>query len=178
MVWEGNGCAPASVIDHDDGFVVACNGGSSVVKLDADGRELWRKDQDGNGVKLNQPNDLTHGKDGDLWFTASGYPDPAKQPQGQVFNMSAEGEMTLVADGLSYANGLAVLPGEDTLLVADMFNSRILSYPILGASLGEPAVWADLAKIAPNGDGAMPPFPDGMEIGPDGNLYVAIWGGQ
>lgn len=178
VMWEGNGCAPASVIDHGSGFVLACNGGSTVVKLDADGNELWRKDRDGKGVKLNQPNDLTHGKNGDLWFTASGSPDPAKQPQGQVFNMSAEGEITLVADGLSYANGLAVLPGEDTLLVADMFNSRILAYPILGASLGEPTVWADLAKVAPNVDGALPPFPDGMEIGPDGNLYIAIWGGQ
>ncbi|WP_419913940.1 SMP-30/gluconolactonase/LRE family protein [Hoeflea sp.] len=178
VFWDGNGCAPASVIDHDGGFVVACNGGSAIVRLDADGNELWRKGRDDSGVNMNQPNDLTHGGNGDLWFTASGAPDPAQQPQGQVFHMTAGGDVTLAAEGLSYANGLAVVPNGNTLLVADMFTSRILAYPIEGSSLGEPKVWADLASIAPNGDGALPPFPDGMEFGPDGNLYIAIWGGK
>lgn len=177
-VWPGNGCFPASAIDFASGFLVACNGSSAVVQLDGDGNEVSRSNGDVNGVLYNQPNDFIDDGNGGVWFTASGAPDPSVQPQGQVFHMTADGQSTLVADGLSYANGLAVTTDNSTLLVADMFNSRILSYPIDGTTLGEPTVWSDLSMVSPNTDGQTPTFPDGMEIGPDGLLYVAIWAGS
>lgn len=179
VLWQGEGCFPAGARPFENGFLVACNGSSSVVRLDSNMEVQWVTASTIDGIPLNQPNDIALDGAGGAWITASGAPDPSLQPKGQVLHFAADGQARLVADNLAYANGLAVSADGQTLLVAEMFASRILAYPIEdGMELGEPSVWADLSEASPNSVSELAPFPDGMTIGPDGSLYVAIWGGQ
>ncbi len=77
----------------------------------------------------------------------------------------------LVASGLGVPNGMAFSQDGSTLYLIDTLARTLLAYPVdvLAGSLGEPAIVTDFMGI--------PGKPDGMTIGPDGSLWVAMWGG-
>jgi Entner-Doudoroff aldolase len=77
----------------------------------------------------------------------------------------------LVARGLGVPNGMGFSPDGATLYLVDTLARTLLAYPVdpYGGGLREPAVLSDFLDI--------PGKPDGMTVGPDGSLWVAMWGG-
>src|SRR5690606_15160134 len=78
------------------------------------------------GKKLNRPNEAVYRGNGDLYFTDPPYglekniQDPLKEiPYQGVYKVSARGEITLLLDSLTRPNGIAFLPGEKTLIIAN-----------------------------------------------------------
>jgi gluconolactonase len=126
-----------------------------------------------NGQPLNKPNDLYFDDHNNLIFTCPGSAD--KEELGYVVVRTPTGLAEIIADGLAYPNGLAFYPDSRTLLVAETHHQRIWQgfWDAEGLSWETIRVWSQVIDAPVN---AQIPGPDGMTVGPDGNLYVAIFG--
>lgn len=78
------------------------------------------------GKKFDSPNDLVVKSNGDIYFTdppyglEKGINNPSKAaPYQGVYRISANGTVTLLTDSISRPNGIAFLPGEKKLLIAN-----------------------------------------------------------
>ena len=109
------------------------------------------------------PNDLVFDEAGNLYFTDSGSwsPEPGSR-SGRVFRVTSNRDLSIVATGLAFANGIALSEDESRLFVAETITKRILSIDL--QKKGRPEMLAQMH----GGVG-----PDGMALGTDGNLYVA-----
>ncbi len=125
------------------------------------------------GQPLNMPNDLLFDEQHNLLFTCPG------PPQGDQFGYVAvytpTGSVEIIAEGLIYPNGLALYPDGHSLLIAETHQQRIWC----GYWDAEVISWENIrvwASVVDPPNGADLPGPDGLCIGPDGNLYAAIFG--
>jgi sugar lactone lactonase YvrE len=82
---------------------------------------------------------------------------------GRVVLVRPDGEMREVAEGLRWPNGMALIDGDRTLLVADSHAEQLIAYDVGGdGTLSDPRVWADLEHA-----------PDGICADADGAVWVA-----
>lgn len=82
---------------------------------------------------------------------ASG-PPPGEVAPGQVVLVPADGEARIVADDLSFPNGMAVSADNSTLVVAESYRMRLTAFEIAAdGSLGDRRVFADLGEDPPDG---------------------------
>ncbi len=126
-----------------------------------------------NNKPLDMPNDLLFDDQGNLIVTCPGSPDD-EQP-GYVIVYSSTGLTEIIAEGLNYPNGLALLPDRQTLLISETHQQRIWGgyWDAKNLSWETIRVWTPLVDNPTNSD---IPGPDGMAVGPDGNVYVAVFG--
>lgn len=114
-------------------------------------------------------NDMTLDRSGGLW--AGVMHRGLLATRGAIFHAPSLDEAPhAVASGLGVPNGMKFSRDGSTLYVIDTLMRTLLVYPARGAALGEPAVISDFLGI--------PGKPDGMTMGPDGTLWVAMWGGS
>lgn len=135
------------------------------------------------GKKLNSPNDVTFRSNGDMFFTDPPYglpkqaDDPTKEtPHNGVYKVS-NGKATLISDSLTRPNGIAFLPGERTLLVANSDPDKAMWYAFeLGEndSVTSAKVFYDATPNAKKGEGGLP---DGLKVDKQGNVYATGPGG-
>ena len=171
--WTKDHCGPTALIEFGNHhLLVACYDANTIVELDQNGKELRSIEHDDAGKPFVGPNDFAADGAGGIYLTASGAFDLKAPITGAVLHISADGRhLVEVANTIHYSNGLTVSKDRKTLLVTEMFASRILSFPInADGSLGTRSVWARLQDLAPptphedayNG-------PDALKLGPDGN---------
>lgn len=79
---------------------------------------------------------------------------------GRLIRIDPDGQATILLDALSFANGVAVLPGSERVLVAETAKDKIHSVAITG---GDRVLFA-----------ATPGLPDNISIGTDGLVWVAL----
>jgi sugar lactone lactonase YvrE len=66
--------------------------------------------------------------------------------------VTADGSARRVADGISFANGMAVTPDNSTLILAESYANRLTAFDIVpDGSLSNRRVWADLDGGVPDG---------------------------
>lgn len=172
------GCGPTAIAPYGEGFLVLCHLGARVVSVDAQGRELRRWSNDESGAPLMDPNDASADGQGGVFFSDPGPFTRVGRPQGWVMHLSASGVLRRAAGPLRYPNGVHV--AGDALYVSEHLGSRVLRYGIEApGELDEAQTFADLTRI-PRPARYRRTYtlagPDGLEFGPDGNLYVAIYG--
>ena len=79
---------------------------------------------------------------------------------GSIFRVEPGGTFRVVADGLQWPNGMAVLADDATLVVADSHARQLVAFTIGdGGALSDRRTWAELEHapdgICPDGDGAV-----------------------
>ncbi len=93
---------------------------------------------------------LAYVNSGNFDFTA-GPPRGATQP-GLVALVTPDGRARVVAEDLSFPNGMAIAPDNGTLVVADSYRHHLVGFDIaIDGSLSGRRVWADLGEEAPDG---------------------------
>ncbi|HET7178604.1 MAG TPA: SMP-30/gluconolactonase/LRE family protein [Chryseosolibacter sp.] len=130
-----------------------------------------------NGKKFNSPNDVVVRSNGDLFFTDPPYgmPEGGQEiPFHGVYKVSG-GVTTLLVDSLTRPNGLAFLPGENTLLIANSDSAKAMwyAYDLAGDSLTNARIFYKLPTAALKESG----LPDGLKIDRQGNVFATGPGG-
>jgi sugar lactone lactonase YvrE len=136
---------------------------------------LLRREPDGSvvthadltGLSGHPWNDIVVDGRSNAYVNNSGFNLPAgeKFAPGFIAVVGSDGSARQVADGLWFANGMAVMPDNSTLIVAESYGKRLAAFDIAAdASLSNRRIWADL------GDGV----PDGICLDAEG----AVWYGD
>ena len=142
---------------------------------DGSGPVTWIDEVDavsGNG--FNAPNDLVVRSDGVVYFTDPTYGMVGSSDLGYngLFRVTPGSPPTVVAEwqgiqGTNQPNGVALSPDEALLFVTDSQQGNLLVWRV------DPDGSLDYLEVV---DGGLV-IPDGMCVGPLGNLWVATWDG-
>jgi sugar lactone lactonase YvrE len=70
----------------------------------------------------------------------------------EIILVSPEGIARIVADNMSFPNGMVITPDSNTLIVGETFAVRLTAFNIMeDGSLTDRRIWANLKTIAPDG---------------------------
>lgn len=134
------------------------------------------------GKKFNSPNDAIYDSKGNLYFTDPPYglekrmEDPKKEiPFQGVYKVKSNGSVTLLLDSISRPNGLALMPGEKTLIIANSDPDKPVWYAfdVNDDVLSNGRIFYNAAGY----DSTVKGLPDGMKIDRNGNVFAAGPGG-
>jgi gluconolactonase len=142
------------VADRRRGILAISRSGNIRVVVDTD-----------QGNRFRGPNDLVFDLNGDLYFTDP-HGSSAENPFGRVYRFCSSGELTCLASGLAFPNGLVLSRDGQSLFVANTRKNRILRYVL------SPPVRSYVFSQLSGGWG-----PDGIALDVAGNLYIAHYGG-
>ncbi len=127
--------------------------------------------QTADGRPLNKPNDLAFDAVGNCIFTCPNY--TKDQPPGFVCCLRPNGEASVIGQPFEFCNGLAFVDDGRTLIVAETQTYRLWkgAWDAANCRWIDPQLWGDVS-----GQGHGPGGPDGMALGADGLMYVAVYG--
>ena len=149
-------------------------------------RRVTRTEYDGSittlashyqGKQLNSPNDIVCKSDGSVWFTdpvfgiLGNYEGERATPEleSNIYCVTPDGDVLLVAEGINQPNGLAFSPDESMLYVVE---SRGTPRHILALDVGESYQLSNERIVIAADDGGTP---DGFRVDTAGNLWCG-WG--
>jgi len=175
------------VLDPGGNLVLCQHGNRQMVKMDAplDKPEAKYIIVAGsfNGKRFNSPNDAVYNSAGELFFTDPPYglekniDDPKKEiPFQGVYKVKNNGEVILLIDSITRPNGIAFLPGEKKLLVANSDPEKPYWYvfdTVKNDSLENGKIFYDPSDAAKSEKG----LPDGLKVDKNGNVFASGPGG-
>ena len=136
-----------------------------------------------NGKRFSSPNDAAYNDAGELFFTDPPY---GLQTQGDndskkeisfngVYKVKTNGEVILLVDSITRPNGIALVPGEKKLIVANSDGKKPNWYifDINGDSVSNGKIFYSATEEAK----AMKGLPDGFKIDRNGNIFASGPGG-
>lgn len=173
IVWAKTGCPNGQLIRPDGSHWVCDPQRSAVYSVGSDGTiEKAIVERFCAGTIVHSPNDLIADSRQNLYFTDS------IRTDGKVFFKGADGTERVVADGIDYANGLALSADENRLFVAESYQNRILVIELAepGVPKSQARVFANL-PTHPSGN-PIHNLPDGLALDQQGCLWVAHYGMQ
>jgi sugar lactone lactonase YvrE len=178
MVWDGKknsvfsaekGCGQSAVVPTARGeFLTTCYDNGTIGRIAADGKSLPPYTHDKDGHRFVGPNDLAPDRRGGVYFTTSGSHGDAID--GKVFYIAADGTISLKADDVHNANGLAVSRDGAILYVVETDENRLLKFKIAAdGSLSDRRIVVNLDDLAHH---AVHIWPDGVKIDSRGQIYL------
>lgn len=165
------------------GKLLICNHGKRAIQeMDIETKQRKTLISKFKGKAFNSPNDLIESKAGDIYFTDPPYglegldESPLKElSYNGVYKLTRDGRVTLLADTLTFPNGVALSPDEKTLYISQSDPNAIHIYKLdLNSINSKPELWVDLSSYA-NQDS--PGLPDGMAVDINGNIFATGPGG-
>lgn len=131
------------------------------------------------GKKFNSPNDVAIRSNGDYFFTDPPYGMPKNVEQEIPFQgvyKVVGGKVTLLVDSITRPNGIAFMPDERTLIVANSDPKKAIWYAFdvsENDSLTNARIFHDATEAAKTAPG----LPDGLKIDKRGNVFATGPGG-
>ena len=168
VVWKQEGSGANAVERFGSGFIIAGYDNGTIVLTDANGKTTSVIDHDDEGQKLLGPNDIALDGKGGAYVTLSG-PWETLPIVGKVVYVTPDGKAKVVAEDIHYANGVALSKDSKTLYVNESEANRVIQFTIAeDDSLSDRKLFLRLYELGE------PPsaYPDGIKLGPDGNLYI------
>ena len=173
----GLSCGPTAIARYQEtDFIVLCHLDAKLLHVSPDGTVLAEIAEASDGTALRNPNDASSDGQGGVWFTDPGRFSAHAGPEGRLYHLAPDGTLTLHADGLAYGNGVHVDTAGKRLLLSEHLARKVWSYPLDGSGLGERTLVIDLDALPIPKPRYPEAGPDGLEIGPDGTLWVAEYG--
>jgi gluconolactonase len=136
-----------------------------------------------NGKRFDSPNDAVISSNGDIYFTDPPYgleknaEDKNKEaPYQGVYKLSADGKLTLLIDSITRPNGIAFLPGEKQLIIANSDAARPYWY-IYDVSANDSLTNGRIFYNASEAGAQQPGLPDGLKVDSQGIVYATGPGG-
>ena len=186
------GGAPNGInMDLDGNIIIANFFDGPLQKLDVTTGRVETICTEVEGVRLTHANYPLIDTRGNIWCTNSTFADPWEaaldgRSDGFVFRVAPDGVGTILADGIQFANGIALDAEERFLCVCQTTGCNVLRYPIHGdGSLGPVELYGPvLGNRIPAGvtpDQLPPPeilrtlgLTDGCAFDSEGNLWVTL----
>lgn len=166
------GGRPLGLQPGRDGSVLICDHDRGLLRMSAGGDVRVLVDHV-DGAPLRFASNVVDGADGTVWFTVSTRRWDLQNYLGDIFEHSCtgmlvrldpDGVVTVLRDGLKFANGLALAPDESHLLFAETEGYRVSRYWLSGTKTGS------VEPLVEN----LPGLPDNISLGSDGLVWVAI----
>ena len=126
-----------------------------------------------DGVPMLFTNNAAVAADGTIWFSDSSMVWSVEQWKndlvehtrtGRLLRLSPDGHLEVVLTGLCFANGVALTPEEDAVLVAETGTCAIRRVHLVGGEARETTMWIE----------DLPGHPDNISLGTDGLIWVTI----
>lgn len=156
-----------------DGRLLVCDADVGLLAVDPSTGAIEPLVTEVDGVALRCTNNAAVADDGTIWFTDSSRRFPVHHytgdflehsGTGRLFRRDPDGTLETVMDGLHFANGVALDPHGDFVLVAETGMYRIVRWWLTGEQQGRSDVFAEV-----------PGFPDNLSTGPGGTLWCALF---
>lgn len=161
------GGAPNGMMVLDDNTLLFCDSKKNAIRaLDLRTGKTRTLADSVNGKPLNAPNDLIQDRKGNILFTCPGGSE--KAPVGYMCALTPKGEVSLIADGMYFPNGLLLINDETQIIINETWQHRLI--------IGE---WntktLTIENIRPfhdiGGDGE----PDGLALSSDNRIHAAVF---
>jgi sugar lactone lactonase YvrE len=156
--------SPFSIDWLPDGRLLIVSGPEGVLlRREPDGSLVTYADL--SGLSNHPWNEIVVDGRGNAYVNNIGFAFPAGEfAPGTVALLTPEGSVRQVADGVAFPNGMAVIPDNSTLIVAESYGNKLTAFNIAeDGGLSNRRVWADL------GDGV----PDGICLDAEGAVWYA-----
>ena len=178
------GGEPNSLNFLPDGRLLIANFEGTLQVLDTGTGTIETLISEVDGVTITHSNYALADADGYVWATESTrFPHPGPEAitemlanlDGWLFVRRPDGSSEILAEGLAFANGLALSPDGRFLFVAETFNGRVSRAEILtGGGIGPLEEYVTL-PIDGLEERAMVAGPDGMAFDESGALWIGVY---
>lgn len=167
-LWSQDGCGPSAVVPMGANFAITCYDSGQLVTISAEGKTITAYGSDEGGSPLVGPNDGTPDGRGGVFFTTSG-PWESAPIVGRVLHLSGDGKIRSLADDLHYANGIVLSEKRQVLYVNESEAGRVITFQVSrDGTLSNRRLFVRLTAL----EEPVGAYPDGLKLGPDGNLYI------
>ena len=171
--WLSTEGRPLGMVFDQEGNLIVADAWKGLLSIAPDG-EITVLTREAEGVPFRFTDDVDIAADGRIYFTdaSSRFYQPDYQldllemrPHGRLLRYSPKtGETEVLLGDMHFANGVAVAPSDDYVLVNETWKYRILRYWIKGPKAGQSEVFAD----------NLPGFNDNLAVDEQGRFWVAF----
>lgn len=171
--WLETDGRPLGLVFDERGNLIVADAWRGLLSIAPD-KTITRLSRESEGLPFRFTDDVDIAPDGRLYFTdaSSRFEQPdyvldllEMRPHGRLLRFDPRsGQTETLLRNLHFANGVAVSPRGDYVLVNETWKYRILKYWISGRKAGQAEVFAD----------NLPGFPDNLAVDDAGRYWVAF----
>lgn len=170
------GGRPLGLVFDNEGQLIVADGYKGLLRMNADGGIIEVLSTEADGVPFGFTNNADVAADGTIYFSdASSRFGPERKAVDDIIEHGGNGrllqydpqtrETRVLLDGLQFANGVAVAPDQESVLVAETGNYTIIRYWIGGERAGEHELFYE----------NLPGLPDNISSNGRDTYWVALY---